>query len=102
MSLLKELCEEYRINYNYFRNILRRITRSGLGLVWVILAIAVLITGIAVLVGIVLGLALGVPALALYLAWNWAVPAFGRPVIGFWTAVGLVILLGIVSGLIRK
>jgi hypothetical protein len=100
MSLLKELCKEYRINY--FRNILRRITRSGLELVWIILAIAERITGVAVLVGIGLGLALGIPALALYLAWNWAVPVFGGPAIGYWTAVGLIILLGIVGGLIRK
>jgi len=100
MSLLRKLCDNYVVNY--FRNILRRITRSGLGLVWVVLAIAGLITGITMLVGIVLGIAIGLPALVLLLAWNWVVPVFGGPTIGYWTAVGLVILLGIVGGLTHK
>ena len=100
MSLLRKLCDNYVVNY--FRNILRRITRSGLGLVWVVLAIAGLITGITMLAGIVLGIAIGLPALVLLLAWNWVVPVLGGPTIGYWTAVGLVILLGIVGGLTHK
>jgi len=104
MSLLRKLRDDYVVNY--FRNILRRITRSGLGLVWVVLAIAGLITGITMLAGIVLGIAIGIaiglPALVLLLAWNWVVPVLGGPTIGYWTAVGLVILLGIVGGLIHK
>jgi len=100
VSLLKELCKEYRINY--FRNTLHRITRSGLALVWVVLAIAALVLGVVAIIGTALGIAIGFPALVLPLAWNWAVPVFGGPTIGYWTAVGLVILLGIVGGLVWK
>jgi len=43
----------------------------------------------------------GIPALVLYLAFNWVVPAFGGPAIGYWTAVGLTILIPIVIRLVH-
>jgi len=54
-----------------------------------------ILTGIAVLLGagLLAALLLGLP---LMLLWNWLMPhIFGLPYIGFWQAVGLNILAGI-------
>jgi len=77
------------------------IATTGLGVFWIVLIILAVVTGITALLGLVLGTVVGIPALVLYLAFNWVVPAFGGPVIGYWTAVGLIILIPIVIRLIH-
>lgn len=57
---------------------------------------------ISLIIAAALGLTLFLPAFILWLAWNWVIPVFGGPAIGYWVAVGLVILLGIVGSFFRK
>lgn len=77
------------------------IRTSGLGVFWIALIVMAVILGIAALLGLVAGMVVGIPALVLYLAFNAVVPAFGGPVIGYWTAVGLTILIPIVIRLLH-
>lgn len=73
-----------------------------LGIVWIILLILAIIVAIALIVGLVIGFIIGIPALILFLAWNWVIPVFGGPAIGYWTAVGLTILIDIVAILLKR
>lgn len=84
--------------HNVFMNWVRT---AGLGAFWVTLIVMAVIIGIVALLGLVVGIVLGIPALILYLAFNWVVPAFGGPAIGYWTAVGLIILIPIVIRLVH-
>lgn len=75
---------------------------SDYGIVWIILLLMLAIVIVAGLVATILGISIGVPALFLYLAWNWVIPVFGGPVIGYKTAIGLIILIAIVYNLLRR
>jgi len=77
------------------------IARTGLGVFWIALIVLAVVIGIATLLGLIIGLVVGIPALILYLAFNAVVPVFGGPAIGYWTAVGIVILLPIVARLLH-
>jgi len=100
MSLLRKYCKQYGVGYA--RRILRSILDSGVGIFWIILTIIAVAIVIALIVGLAAGIIVGIPSLLLWLAWNWVVPVFGGPAIGFWTAVGIFILVAIVSGLVHK
>jgi len=92
MSLLRKYCKQYGVSYakKFFA-------------VWIyIIAVIAIIIATALIVGLVAGIIISIPSLLLWLAWNWVVPVFGGPAIGFWTAVGIFILVAIVSGLVRK
>ena len=71
-----------------------------LGVVWLILLLALIAIIVLSLITAVLAGVLGLPALLLYLAWNWVVPVFGGPTIEFWTAVGMYILVAFVCGIV--
>ena len=85
----------------YYNMLMDWIQTSGLGIVWIVLIVMAVIVGVIALVGLTIGIVVGIPALTLYLAFNWVVPAFGGPVIGYWTAVGLIILISMISRLIH-
>lgn len=54
--------------------------------------------GLLVLVALVLS----IPSLIIMWLWNWLMPTlFGLPVIGFWQALGLSILVGMLTGGIK-
>ena len=86
---------------HYYNVFLDWICTSGLSVFCIVLIVAAVIIGIAALLGLTIGLIVGIPALILYLAFNAVVPVFGGPAIGYWTAVGIVVLLPIVIRLIH-
>jgi hypothetical protein len=95
MKLKKKLTSLYRVVGDWIRS-------RDLGIVWIVLIILGVLAVVTLLVGLALGVVLGIPALFLYLAWNWVIPVFGGPFIGYWTAVGLTILAGIVTGMLSR
>ena len=57
-----------------------------------------ILTGFIVVIGILLSMSL-LLGLPLMILWNWLMPTlFNLPVIGFWQAVGLNIISGILFG----
>lgn len=86
---------------NYRDAFIDWIVRSDWGIFWIVLVILAVVTGVIVLVGLTIGMAVGIPALVLYLAFNAVVPVFGGPAIGYWTAVGIVILLPVIIQLLH-
>ena len=78
------------------------LSTTDLGIVWIVLIILGIIVGILLLCWLILGIVIGIPALVLLLAWNWVIPVFGGPSICYWTAVGLVILIEIIYGIIHR
>jgi len=77
------------------------IATTGSGMFWIILIIFAITVAFVVLLGLTIGIVIGIPASILYLAFNWAVPAFGGPTISYRTAVGLLILIPIVIRLVH-
>ena len=62
-----------------------------------ILFVAAVATAIALTAAVAL-----VPILLLRWGWNMFAPGFGLPLISFWAAFGLVLVLGVVSSCLRK
>lgn len=78
---------------HYWKTFWRWARNTGYGVFWIGLIIAGVIIAIAALLGCVGGIVVGLPALVIYLAFNWVVPAFGGPTITYKVAVGLFFLL---------
>ena len=94
--------EKIKKKLSYYSDVFKDWVRtSGLCGFWIALIVMGVIVAIIALLGLVVGIAIGIPALILYLALNWVVPAFGGPVISYWTAAGLVILIPIVIRLVH-
>ena len=92
----------YKILLGYYWEILRRWAKNSIwGVFWAGLIIAGIIIAVAALIGCVGGIVVGLPALVIYLAFNWVVPAFGGPAISYKVAIGLVFLLSIVYYLLH-
>lgn len=57
---------------------------------------------IAFLIVAILALVLfGATGLVLKIAWNYVAPVFGLPIIGFWHAVAILIVLALIGGAVR-
>ena len=86
---------------HYWKSFWRWIETCGLGIFWVVLIIVGILIALAAFLGCVGGIIIGLPALVIYLAFNWVVPAFGGPAISYKVAVGILILIPIVCHLLH-
>jgi len=74
----------------------------GFGIFIAVLAVLAVITGLAVVAGLVFGF-MAIPALIGMLLWNHALaPFFGAPLVTFWVAFAIVWVLSILGSLLRR
>lgn len=90
---------------NFYVGLKKQIFKPGRGVLKVLLIIVAVLIALAMGAGLILGCVvavLSIPALILMFAFNWVVPAFGGPALTFKMAMGLMILIALVTGFLRK